>query len=118
MKNLTEIIEEVKSGKSPEYEELRYAVLVLSSLLHFEANAIRQLYGKELEGKYNPKLFGLEWEANEGHRRRQLAYNKSPKEWIGWENDPQNIEYLQRRKQIKDVFSNIVDKIEQKKRDG
>ena len=43
MKRLIDIVEDVKSNKRPDYEELRYAVLALSALNTFEHMAISKL---------------------------------------------------------------------------
>jgi hypothetical protein len=51
-----------------------------------------------------------EWE--EEFRRFKTALTKSPKEWIGWDNDPSNPEYVKRikvgRKFVDKFFGEIV----------
>lgn len=97
MKTLGELIEAVKNNEQPVYEELRYAVLALESLLSFDSQAFIGLAEAEREQR-KPLLTGsavFQWE--EHFNRNKRALGTVPKEWIGWENDPGNPEYQKRR---------------------
>ena len=51
MKKLIDIIEALKANEKPDYEELRYAVLVLAALNTFEFMATSKLAESEREKK-------------------------------------------------------------------
>jgi hypothetical protein len=80
MKRLKDIIDEVKSGGIPSVDELRYAVCALDALSTFDASDLRKNRG---------------WEESFNRWKRTLAVD--PKQWVGWENDPDNPEYQKRR---------------------
>lgn len=94
MRTLSEIIEDVKSGKKPEYEELRYALLVYSFMFFMDHSELRN---ELLREKETPKIMREIKARNSGDMFRN-ALNKSPKEFVGWNNDPENPEYLKRYK--------------------
>ncbi len=108
-KTLGTIMEEVMDGLKPEYDDLRYALIAMSSLRIFDSMALYKLWDKERNGKYNPKLFGLEWQANESHNRTKTAFGKPPKEWLGTNHDPDCDECQRFRKGAKNLLS-IVEK--------
>ena len=89
MRDLSEIIEDCKLNQKPDYDELRYSVLVLTGVLNLVNNDLCTLY---VEGKM----------PNELVRRLKLdgictmyskALRKPPKEYLGWNNDPENPDY-------------------------
>ena len=96
-KTLSEIVNEVKSGNKPDYDDLKYAICALDALLTFEGSALTQLYKSEKENKRKLLSNSAVWQHEESFRRNKAAFNKPPKEWIGWSNDPENPEYLKRR---------------------
>ena len=89
MRNLSDIIEDCKTNGRPDYEELRYSVLVLTSLLNMDHNNLRE---ELLREKETPK-FIREMKAQNSFDMYRTALNKSPKEYLGWNNDPENPEY-------------------------
>lgn len=42
--------------------------------------------------------------ADESLRRRKIAMDKSPKDWVGWSNDPSNPDYQKMRATAFKVF--------------
>lgn len=104
MKKLIDIIEALKANEKPDYEELRYAVLVLAALNTFDFMAISKLAEAEREKKKPFLGYSAEWQFKESFNRNKRAFDKSPKEWIGWDNDPENPEYQKRRKISKKNF--------------
>ncbi|OPX46407.1 hypothetical protein CLHUN_02230 [Ruminiclostridium hungatei] len=90
MRNLSEIIEDCKSNARPDYEELRYSVLVMTGVLNLVNHELTKLY---VEGKMPPEFI----------RKLNLdggicsmygkALNKPPKEYLGWNHDPENPEF-------------------------
>jgi len=90
MRNLADIIEECKLNGRPDYDELRYSVLVMTGILNLVNSELVRLY---VEGEMPRELI----------RKMKLdggvctmygkALNKSPKEYLGWNNDPENPEY-------------------------
>lgn len=89
MRNLSEIIEDCKLNGRPDYEELRYSVLVLTWLLNGDHRRLRETL---LSNKLSPE-FIRKMQADNSYTAYKSALNKSPKEFIGWEHDPQNPEY-------------------------
>lgn len=102
-KTLGEIIELVRDGNldvSP--EDLRFSVLVLSALLTLDFTNLIRL-------KKYPNRLGIESALEEHFNRTKRAYAEPPKKYMGWNNDPDNPEYQERRK----IAFNIMNKVEE-----
>jgi hypothetical protein len=89
MRNLYDIIEDCKTNGRPDYEELRYALLVMTGVCNTVNGELRRLY---VDGKMPNELI----------RKLKIdgicsmygkALNKPPKEYLGWDGDPENPEY-------------------------
>jgi hypothetical protein len=89
MRNLSDIIEDCKTNGRPDYDELRYSLLVMTGVLNMVNGELVKPY---VEGKMPNKLV----------RKLTLdsictmygkALNKSPKEYLGWNNDHENPDY-------------------------
>lgn len=89
MKTLDEIIEELKTNGKPEYEDLRYSVLVLVGMLNMDHINLRNVLMSEKE--LSPLVKKLK--AENSFSMYKTALNKPPKEYLGWNNDPENPEY-------------------------
>lgn len=78
MKTLLEIVEAVKDGEKPEYDELRYALLAVD-YLHTDLNnfVLLDLYGKDKLQGFDKKRYEMKFE------NRKQAFAKTPKEYIG-----------------------------------
>lgn len=98
-KTLSEIVNAVRDGERPDYEDLRYAICALDALATFNRTAAMRLAEAEREGRKPFLTTSAAWQWEEHHRREQTALGKPPKEYIGWNNDPDNPEFLERRKQ-------------------
>jgi hypothetical protein len=98
MRTLSEIIESVKTNEKPDYEELRYALIAMTYLMNDTSRWYREL----LMGKMSPLM--IEFMKKENRYGKALAM--SPKEYIGWSNDPENPKYQQEHA----VFQKIFDK--------
>ena len=86
MRKLSEIIEDCKLNKKPSVDELRYAVIALTSLMNMANSKLLQVYKNNTEPRSKMVV--------ENHyNTHRTALNSSPKEWLGWENDPENPEY-------------------------
>lgn len=110
MRTLGEIIEAVKNGEKPEYDELRYALCALDSLHTFDSTALRNLAEAELENKKQILVYRPTWQYEESFNRNKRALSKTPKEWLGWNNDPDNPDYIKRRKAGIKIMENIIRK--------
>lgn len=110
MKTLGEIIDQVKEGKKPEYDEIRYAVCALDSLLTFDGMAFRKLAEGEMESKKKVLVYSAEWQYEDNFNRNKRAFSTSPKDWLGWNNNPDNPEYVNRRKNNIKLMENILRK--------
>ena len=104
MKTLNQIVNAVRDGERPDYEELRYAVCALESLGTFNRMAFMRLAEAEREGKKPILTRSAQWQWEEHFRREKTAGEKSPKEWVGWNNDPDNPEFLKRRAESKRIM--------------
>jgi hypothetical protein len=102
MRTLFEIVDGAKDGNMPTHEECYWAMLALSALHYFDHSNLRTLCFKETTNPIINKL-----KAEESFKRFQAALNKSPKEWVGWNNDPANLEYQRMRK----IGANILNKV-------
>jgi len=86
MRNLSEIIEDCKLNKKPSVDELRYSVIALTGLLNLAVNNLLKFYTDDTHPLDKMLIENT-------HQAYQTALNKSPKEWLGWSNDPENPEY-------------------------
>ena len=102
MKTLFEIIDSAKDGKMPTLEECYYAMLALSAL-HFFDHRILQ----GLDKPKHQKEWWIKLQAEESFKRFKVALDKSPKDYVGWENDPANPDYQKRR----NIGRKIMDKV-------
>jgi hypothetical protein len=105
MRKLIDIIEDVKDGGKPDYEELRYSVIALDALLFFDHKNL-------LEITKDTKEIFLKLRQEESFRRFKMALDKPPKDFVGWNNDPDNPGYQKRRKLHFKVFNEVMAKIE------
>lgn len=90
MRNLADIIEDCKLNNKPDYEELRYSVLIMTGILNLVNSELVKMY---VEGNM-PSEFIRKMKLEGGTcTMYHKALNKSPKEYLGWDNDPENPEY-------------------------
>lgn len=104
METLYEIIENVKDNKRPDYEELRYALLVLDFMFNMDHSNLR----KELLSDKKDPEFIREIKAQNSFDMAKGALNKPPKDYLGWDNDPENPEYQKRREMSNKIFNNFL----------
>jgi len=105
MKTLLEIIEEVKDGKKPEYDELRYAMLALDYLHTDYTMFLNDMYGKN-------KLQGFDkMKYEQKYKQRQTAFSLEPKKYVG-SFDPDLPEYQSERAVFKKIYKKFADKEE------
>lgn len=97
MRTLGEIIELVKSGGRPEYEELRYALVAISLLGVKDSMAFGTLFTAERQGHSRGTKSSI-FQAERHHERWKEALNTDPKTWIGNDHDPDNQECQRFRK--------------------
>lgn len=89
MRNLYDIIEDCKTNGRPDYDELRYALLVMTGVLNMVNGELSRLY---VEGKM-PNEFIRKLKCDGICSMYHKALNKPPKEYLGWDGDPKNPEY-------------------------
>ena len=109
MRTLNEIIEATRNNEQPNYEELKYAVCALVALSTFDGMAIQNLAVAETEGKKPILTYSARHQHEECHRRWKTALSKSPKEYIGWNNDPNNPEFIERLKLARKIVDKALD---------
>jgi hypothetical protein len=86
MRNTSEIIEDCKLNKPVDNAELRYSVIALTSLMNMAMSVLNGFY------KENMKIFD-KMRIENVRQAYKTVLNKSPKEWLGWNNDPENPDY-------------------------
>lgn len=105
MRKLYDIIEDVKDNKKPDYEELRYALLVYESMFILEHRRLRE----ELISEKETPEFIKELQLRNSFEMFKTALNKSPKEFLGWNNDPENPEYQRFRKASIKLLDRLIE---------
>lgn len=103
-KTLSEIIDEIRNGGKPDYEDMKYAVCALDALLTFDRMALSNLAEAEQNGKKPILTRSAKWQYKEYFNRTKRALEKPPKEWVGWNNDPENPEFQSRRKLANKIY--------------
>jgi hypothetical protein len=98
-KTLGEIINEVRDGGRPDYEDLRYAICAMEALSVFNLRALERLALAQTEGKKPFLVFSATYQHKEGIRREQTARQTPPRQYVGWNNDPENPGFRARRAQ-------------------
>lgn len=106
MRELREIIEAVKDNLDVSKDELKYALVAMSALMHFDTQALEKLADGKIKGKtflsYDPEF---QWKEHLERTRRAMC--KSPKEWLGENHDFRSKEYQERRVCMKNIVKTI-----------
>ena len=87
MRTLGAILDLVKRGDRPEYDELRYAVRALESLSTFDHMAFGNLAEAERENKPRVLSRSAVFQHEEQFNRWHRALNADPRVWLGPDND-------------------------------
>jgi hypothetical protein len=102
MRTLSEISEDAKDGNMPTHEECYWAMLCFNVLLNSDhTKLIETLLSDKLSPEFIRKM-----KADNSHNAYRTALNKSPKDYLGPNNDPSNPEYQRFRK----IGNKIIDK--------
>ncbi len=109
MKTLEQIISAVRDGERPDYDDLRYAICAMDALHTFDRNAFMKLAEAERLNKKPYVTYSAIYQFEESFNRHKNALGKPPKEYVGWNNDPDNPEFLSRRKQAVNMVSKLMD---------
>lgn len=108
-RTLFEIVSAIKDGDSATHDELRYALLAMNALQHFDSQALVALWQRAEKGQDIVKsVFGLKWMVEESFRRAHAALNKPPKQWLGESNDPDTAECQAIRKAALSVLAKVT----------
>jgi hypothetical protein len=113
-KTLSEIIDAVRDGERVDYDDLRYAVCALEALTIFDRMAFMKLAEAEREGKKPILTRSAQWQWEEHFNRQKRARSAPPKEYVGWNNDPDNPEFQARRK----VASKVMERAQAARTQG
>lgn len=106
MRTLLEIIESAKDGEMPTHKECYWAMLAFNALL----NSDHQQLMKTLLAEKPASEFIRKLKADNSFNAYKGALNKSPKEWMGPNNDPSNPEY----QKFRQWGSKLIDKFAKK----
>ncbi|MEL7941011.1 hypothetical protein [Pseudomonas delhiensis] len=98
MRTLGQIIEAARAGEKPTVDELRYAVCALDILMTFDRNAFFKLAEAEQAGKKAILVYSPTWQRDESFNRVKRAMEKSPRDYLGPNFDPDRAEVQQRRR--------------------
>lgn len=109
MRTLFEIIEAAKIGDPTTHDECLYALLAYAGLAYFDEAALRR-HAFDPPSKFRTP----QRDAEESHQRWKMALGKSPKDWLGPNNDPASNECRQRVRLARGVFDKIASQAEGK----
>lgn len=101
MRTLEEIVTTAKDGEMPSHEECYWAMLAFDALHTLDHYAVLDLANTEMSAKSRRG-------AGESFRRSKIALQVSPRDWMGWNNDPSNPQYQKRRKISLVVFDKVL----------
>ena len=107
---LHQIICDVRDGKRPDYEDLRYAICALEALTTFDEMAFEKLAEAEQELKRPFLTTSAVWQYEESLDRHRRARAVHPKTYVGWNNDPDNPEFLKRRQAAIELVERLAAK--------
>ncbi|ANI16645.1 hypothetical protein A9C11_22925 [Pseudomonas citronellolis] len=97
MRTLGAIIEAARAGEKPTVDELRYAVCALDILMTFDRNALFKLAEAEQEGKKPVLVYSPTWQRDESFNRVKRAMERSPKDYLSPNYNPDSAEVQKRR---------------------
>jgi hypothetical protein len=97
MKTLSEIISICKDGGKPTIDEARLAICVMDALITFDSIYHTRRVARERAWE-KPDLFTATHDYEERFNRIKTALNKTPIEWLGDSDNPDNEEVQKRRK--------------------
>ncbi|MDF2842485.1 MAG: hypothetical protein K0R00_911 [Herbinix sp.] len=115
MRQLNEIIIDLKEGKKVEYEEARLSCLVLRDLLFFAEGDVKHLFE---DNKLSRLLVENEYKDQPGRmgRRHICALHKSPEEWLG-NHHPDNPDQKRFMEIGNKILDNVIKKCDTLKKD-
>lgn len=99
MRNMSEIIEDCKLNKPVDNTELRYSVIALTNLVNMAISALNGFYKDDIKIFEKMRIENI-------HNAYRTVLNKSPKDWLGWDSDPENPEY----QRFHEMGNKLVDK--------
>ena len=109
MKTLNEIVDAVRNGERPDYDDLRYAICALHALSVFDRHAFMKLAEAESKAKKPFLTTSAKWQWEEHFNRHKRAGAQVPKEYVGWSNDPDNPEFQSRRQMANKIMSKVAE---------
>jgi hypothetical protein len=112
LRTLSEILDAAKDDQVTTHEECLYALLAMSALHHFDHMDVRRQ--GDPEAATHRAAFVMKAKAEESFRRFKIALDSDPKRYVGWNNDPKNPAYRQRRAGA----LKLLDKLTADKEDG
>lgn len=86
MKNLVDIIEDCQANKEVHNKDLKYAVVALTIIANMASMNMRSFYKHDAKPIDKIRIENFS-------KTYSTALNKPPKDWLGWNNDPENPEY-------------------------
>lgn len=110
---LFQIVEAVRDGARPDYEDLRYAICAMTALSTFDQQAFMCLAEAEREDKKPVLVYSAQHQWEEHFRRHKSAGEMPPKEYVGWNNDPDNPDFLARRDGAKRLMDRLIEETDE-----
>ena len=122
MRTIGDVVKDARTGKKPEYDEMRYTIVALHALMCFDRNAFMDLFRGELERREGRSsgikfdtIYSPEWQANERIRRMNNTYSKTPKEYVGASYDPDDPNVAKRIEAAEKLADYIISRGEKPK---
>lgn len=107
MRKLQEIIDLVMDGGKPSYDELRYSLCVIDGLMALDGRSILRL-AEDSNGARGKGISNIAMIIQrERFDRVKIALNSNPKEYLGLNNDPDNRDFVDRRREASRLIERI-----------
>ena len=117
MRTISEIVNASNANEPVTVDEARLVICCLDRLITMDRMAFMELYKAERDGKLSTtNAKSPEWQSSEHLRRTQGAYKKAPDQYLGWGNNPNNPEFLKRRKQSMAVMNKVQETLKEGKK--
>ena len=102
-KTLSEIINQCKSGGTPDINDARMAICAMDSLMVFDGLRLSRAAQREIDGE-TPSWFTAEYQHTKRFNRVKGAMNKPPADWLGDNNNPDNQGVQKRRASVNKII--------------
>jgi hypothetical protein len=114
MTTLGEIIEAARSGRRPDYDDLRLAVCAMDILMTFDRQAIWKLSEAESQCKKPFLVNSAVWQRDENFGRMKRAMSSTPLDYLGTNYNPDRPEAQERRQKSVALMDRFINRAGEK----